>query len=210
MATALLEKQEAERPKAAKAEMGPVPYHWTVERFYRAANANVFDDPGRLEIIHGRIVEKMPEGGRHTGLRRRIARRLRAALEPGSFVCEECPLRIALDGEPIPDVLFTKKDDYGDQHPTPEDAVLLIEVSVTSVEYDLGEKALLYAQAGIADYWVVLGNEAAIVRHREPAPEGYQSVTRLAGGDTLSPLAAPEAVWTVDALLGREGAPEEN
>lgn len=185
-------------------------HHWTVEEFYRAAAAGEFDDPGRLEIIHGRVVEKMPEGGRHTGLRRRIARRLRAALEPDSFVCEECPLRIAFDGEPIPDVMFTREEDYGDQHPTPGDVVLLIEVSDTTATYDLGGKAVLYAQAGIADYWVVLVNEAAIVRHREPTPEGYQEVTRLVGNDTLSPLAAPEAAWTVIALLGREEAPEEN
>lgn len=181
--------------------------HWTVEEFYRAAADGAFSDPGWLEIIHGRVVEKMPEGGRHTVSRRRIARRLRAALEPGCFVCEECPLHIAFDGEPIPDVMFTRDEDYGDQHPTPEDVVLVIEVSDTTVAYDLGEKARLYALAGIRDYWVVLVNEAAIVRHREPTPEGYQEVTRLMGSDVISPLAAPEAFWTVDALLGREEEP---
>ena len=178
--------------------------HWTVEEFQRAASAGAFSDPGRLEILHGRVVKKMPEGGRHTGMRKRIARRLRAALEPNSFTCEECPLHIAFDGEPIPDVMFTREEDYGDKHPTPEDVALLIEVSDTTAAYDLGEKALLYAQAGVADYWVVLVNEAAIVRHRQPTLEGYQDVTRLTGDDQLSPLAAPEAVWMVGALLGRE------
>jgi len=50
---------------------------------------------------------------------------------------------------------------------------------------------------------VVLVNEAAIVRHREPTPEGYQEVTRLMGSDVISPLAAPDAAWTVDPLLNR-------
>ncbi len=182
--------------------------HWTVEEFHRAALTGAFKDSSRLEIIHGRIVEKMPEGGRHTGLRRRIGRRLRAALEPGSFVCEECPLRIAFDGEPIPDVMFTQKEDYGDRHPTPEDVTLLVEVADTTAAYDLGGKSVLYAQAGIADYWVVLVTDNAVVRHRQPTPGGYSEVIRLAGQDTLSPLAAPEAVWTVDALLGRAETPE--
>ena len=177
---------------------------WTVEEFYRAAFAGAFSHPGRLEIIHGRIKEKMPEGGRHTGLRRRIARRLTAALEPVSFVCEECPLRIAFDGEPIPDVMFTREEDYGDRHPTPADVVLLIEVADSSVENDLGEKALLYAQAGIIDYWVVLAGAQAIVVHRQPSANGYGEVTRLAGVDTLSPLSMPSTAWTVNALLGRE------
>ncbi len=190
-------------PNAAR-EQKTMEHHWTVDEFYRAAAAGKFDDPGRLELIHGRIQEKMPEGGRHTGLRRRIARRLRATLEPHSFVCEECPLRIAFDGEPIPDIMFTQEEDYGDRHPTPADVVLLLEVSDSSLEYDLGGKAVLYARAGITDYWVVLVSEAVIVVHREPSAEGYGSVTRLSGTDTLSPLAVPDAVWAVDMLLGKE------
>jgi len=100
--------------------------------------------------------------------------------------------------------------DAVERNPAPENVALLVEVADTTVTYDLGEKALLYAQAGISDYWVVLVNETAIVRHREPTPDGYQEVTRLAGQDTLSPLAVPEVVWMVNALLGREEAPEEN
>ena len=63
---------------------------------------------------------------------------------------------------------------------------------------------MLYAQAGIGGYWAVLVNESVIVRHRTPTPEGYQEVTRLAGADPFSPLAAPEVTWTVNALLGLE------
>ena len=189
-----------------KAEPRPEEHLWTLEEFDRAASAGVFSQPGRLEIIHGRIREKMPESGRHTGVRRRIARRLTAKLEPESFVCEECPLRIAFDGEPIPDIMFTRKEDYGDRHPTPADVVLLIEVSVSAAENDLGEKALLYAEAGIADYWVVLVNESMIVVHRLPTANGYQDVARLTGEDTLSPLAVPSVAWTVDELVGRAEA----
>ena len=64
------------------------------------------------------------------------------------------------------------------------------------------------AEVGVQDYWVVLVNENAVVVHRDPTPGGYSSVTRMAGADTLSPLAMPEAVWTIDTLLGREDAPE--
>ena len=63
---------------------------------------------------------------------------------------------------------------------------------------------MLYAQAGISEYWVVLINEATIVRHRTPTPGGYQDVTRLSSSDPFSPLAAPEVTWTVNALLGLE------
>ena len=212
MATALLERQDVQRLEAAQSEAGVVPYYWTVNAYYHAYEAGVFEDPQRLELIHGRIIRKMPQNAPHASLRRRLSRRLRGSMEPPFLVMEESPLRLALDGEPVPDLFIVTgvEGDYERRHPTQEDAVLVVEVSNTTVAFDLGEKALLYAQAGIADYWVVLVNESAIVRHRTPTPEGYQDVTRLAGDDTLSPLAAPEAAWTVNALLGREDAPEED
>ena len=212
MATALLDKQEFEEPRVENGETESVPYHWTVERFYRAANANVFDNPSRLEIIHGRIMEKMPTGPLHTTISYDLAERLRETFGLGYLVREERAIHIAFDGEPIPDIALVrgKSSDYRTGHPIPEKVSLLIEVSVASVEYDLGEKALLYAQAGITDYWVILVKEMAIVRHREPSASGYQSVVRLAGAETISPLAAPEIVWTVNTLIGREDAPKEN
>ncbi len=178
-------------------------HHWTVEEFYRAAAAGEFDDPDRLELVHGRL-NKIMQGDRHANLCSRLSRQLRRALDPPLFARDEKPVHIAFDGEPIPDVMFTYQEEYESRHPYPEDLALLLEVSDTSAAYDLGEKALLYAQAGVTDYWVVLVNEAAIVRHREPSAEGYQEVVRLAGADTLSPLAMPEAVWAVAALLGSE------
>lgn len=180
--------------------------YWTVEAFYHAAAAGQFNDPDGLELVHGGLIRLM-QGERHANLRARVSRRLRRALDPPLFARDENPLHIVFDGEPIPNVMFTYQEEYEGRHPFPEDVALLIEVADSSAEYDLGEKALLYAQAGIGDYWVVLVNEAAVLRHRGPTPEGYQEVTRLAGADAISPLAMPEAVWTIDALLGREESP---
>ena len=180
--------------------------HWTVDEFYRAAAAGQIDDPDRLELVHGRL-NKIMQGDRHANLCTCLSRQLRKALDPPLFARDEKPVHIAFDGEPIPDVMFTYQEEYDGRHPYPEDLALLVEVSDTSAAYDLGEKALLYAQAGVADYWVVLVNESLVVVHRGPTAEGYQEVTRLVGADALSPLAKPEAVWTTDALLGREESP---
>jgi Uma2 family endonuclease len=208
MATALLEKQKSTEPEIKQSETseGAAPYHWTVEAFTKASEAGVFGYSERLELIQGRIIKIMGQGPRHATLASEIADMLRDAAKKQFAIREEKPVRIDFDGEPIPDVMVLsgRQADYGNQQPVPEDVRLLVEVSVTTVEYDLGEKALLYAQAGVTDYWAVLVNEAAIVVHREPSPEGYQNVMRLAGTDSLSPLAMPEVVWTVNALLGHE------
>ena len=102
------------------------------------------------------------------------------------------------------------RTDYRKNHPVAQDASLIVEVSDTTIVYDISGKAKLYARAGIADYWVVLVRENAIVVHREPTPDGYQSIVRLSGAELISLLAAPDAVWTVDALLGREDLDMEN
>ena len=204
MATTLHEKQEVDRLETPL-QGG----QWTAEDFYRAAASGAFEDPDRLELIHGRLIRPM-QGERHANLCSRLSRQLRRALDPPLFAWDEKPVHIAFDDEPIPDLMFTYEEEYLGRHPFPEDLALLVEVSDATAAYDLGEKVLLYAQAGITDYWVVLVNEAAIVCHREPTPEGYQSVIRLAGNETLSPLAAPEIAWTVETLIGREEAPEGN
>lgn len=143
------------------------------------------------------------QGERHANLITRLSRRLRKTLDPPLFAREEKPVHIAFDGEPVPDLMFTYQEEYEGRHPFSEDVALLVEVADTSASSDLGEKALLYAQAGIPDYWVVLVNEPAIICHRMPTPNGYVEVVRLAGADTISPLAAPEIAWTIDTLLGQ-------
>ena len=175
MTTVLLERPKVKEPEANPSEAASVMHHWTVAALERATEAGVFDHPERLELIHGRIIENMPQSAPHTSLRRRIGRRLQGAMEPPYLVMDESPLRLALDGEPVPDVIVVSgvEEDYAQVHPTQAVTVLVVEVSNSTVAYDLGEKALLYAE------------------------------TRLTEEDTLSPLAAPGAVWTINTLLER-------
>ena len=206
MATVLLKKLDANEQSGVVENSDDLFSRlWTVDALYQALNAGFLEDSKRLELIHGRIIRKMPQSPVHTFLRRRLGQFLRDSMVPAFLVMEESPLRLAIDGEPVPDVFVASgsEKDYAERHPTQADTVLVVEVSNTTADYDLGEKALLYAQSGIFDYWVVLVNESTIVRHREPSPEGYGEVTRLSGGDTLSPLALPGVAWTVDALLGK-------
>lgn len=208
MATALLEKQKVEQPEngvsgAAAAEAELVPFHWTVERFYRAADADVFDDPGRLELVQGRIMEKMPQDPIHRAMRVRLGRQFRAAFTSRLVVIEECPVRLADDTELIADVVAAYGEEAGFdvRHPVGEDVAVLVEVANTTTASDLGEKAMQYAQSVVSDYWVILLKENAVVVHRDPSQEGYKEVTRLTGEDTLSPLAMPDVVWTINGLF---------
>jgi Uma2 family endonuclease len=54
-----------------------------------------------------------------------------------------------------------------------EDVLLVIEVSDETVQYDLGRKAEMYAEAGYPVYWVV--TEEGVHVHTEPTRTGYVS-----------------------------------
>ena len=211
MATAVLERQktdthEIEKPETEGAESAPFEYRWSVDAFMKAGDAGVFGNDARLELLQGRIYKVMGQASRHSTLASVIADMLRAATGKQFAVREEKPVQIAGDSLPIPDVsvLRGRQTDYNDHQPRPEEVALVVEVSITTADSDLNEKAAQYAYAKIQEYWVVLGNEDVIVRHRQPSPMGYQDVTRLTGTDTLSVLALPETVWTINALLGNE------
>jgi len=92
----------------------------------------------------------------------------------------------------------------------PASVILAIEVSDTSLRYDIGEKASLYASVGIADYWVVdIPNEQVRI-FRDPQPDaqqpfgfGYAIVTLHPRTDTIAPLSMPNGMILVDDLLLR-------
>jgi Uma2 family endonuclease len=92
-------------------------------------------------------------------------------------------------------------DDYTSRHPRPDDVFLLIEVSDTTLDYDRTEKLPAYGRAGVAEVWIVNLNDSTIEAYREPHFTGYGSKTLLRAGDTIAPLAFPDAALDVAELL---------
>ena len=97
-------------------------------------------------------------------------------------------------------------NDYRQTHPIT--AVLVVEVSDTTLAMDRTTKAALYARAGIEDYWIINLPDGVLEVHRQPAPmtdqplgHHYRSITRLTISDTLAPLARPNALVSVADLL---------
>ena len=88
---------------------------------------------------------------------------------------------------------WVKEKSYRRGRPTAADVLLIIEVAKTSRDYDLGEKADLYAAAGIREYWVVDIVELRLVIHREPRRGRYRSIESHSGDAEVCPRAMPEA-----------------
>jgi Uma2 family endonuclease len=106
----------------------------------------------------------------------------------------------SLESAPEPDLAWVVRRDYYHHRPTAEDVLLLIEVAETSLAYDTGEKAELYAAADIADYWVVDVAGRAIEVRRDPSGGRYRSLQTSTGQQSLHPLVLPEVALTPQAL----------
>jgi Uma2 family endonuclease len=163
--------------------------------------AGIIGGDERLELIGGRIVAISPEGAVHAGAIDLCAEALRRVFAAGHTVRVQHPLAIDPDDEPEPDIAVVRGSPRDHLADHPHEAVLVVEVAESSLEYDRGEKARLYARAGFADYWIVNLNHCCVEVHRDPTPAGYRNVISLTADDEVAPLAAASSRIPVAALL---------
>ena len=179
-------------------------WKFTVDDFQRMAEVGLLKEDDRVELIDGELIRMNPIGFGHGGHVKRLNRILSRGLDERALLSIQDPLQIRPRGQPQPDimVLRPREDDYSTSHPTASDVLLLIEVADSSLDYDLETKAAIYAQAGIADYWVVNLVGSQIIVLRQPVDGSYRSVQTLVHGDILRPLAFPDLAIPVADIVG--------
>jgi Uma2 family endonuclease len=107
----------------------------------------------------------------------------------------------AIDSEPQPDIALLRRKDYRRSHPEPDDVLLVIEVADSSLEKDRGLKSRMYAEASIADYWIVNLPDRCVEVRRDPQGGAYRSVETFRPGQDVRPLAFPDVVLPVARLF---------
>jgi Uma2 family endonuclease len=143
----------------------------------------------RVELIRGQIVAMSPQGPPHSSAVRRLNKLLTIALRNHADVQIQAPLAVADDSEPEPDVAVIEPGDYRSEHPT--SALLVIEVADSSLVKDRHDKALLYAEAGIPEYWIVNVVEQTVEVYLHPEAGTYRTVVTRSRRDILRPTRLP-------------------
>ena len=176
-------------------------YRWTRADYDRVIEAGGFGPEDRIELLDGELWEMTPQGSRHSAACDKVLFALQRVFTLGCFVRPGHPM--ALDGvsEPEPDfaVVGGVPGDHVEDHPS--EALLVVEVSLSSLPYDRGRKLVAYARNGVAEYWIVDLTADKLEVYREPEGERYASVRGLAPGDTIAPLHAPDPPIAVNDLL---------
>ncbi len=147
----------------------------------RMVELGMFDDEP-IELLEGALVEMSPEGSPHAWLIQEFTWLLARGLPEHLRLRVGNPLAASEWSEPEPDFAVVPVADYRREHPA--QAVLLIEISRSSLRKDLGVKARIYAAAGVPEYWVVDVAHGVVHRHREPSAAGYGEVV-VHGADAV-------------------------
>lgn len=131
-------------------------HRFSVDDYHRMIDAGILTEDDKVELLDGWIIDKMPQKPSHSSTVHRTGDTLDAVLPEGWFVRSQFPVTLS-GSEPEPDIAVVrgKNVDYEDRHPGSDDLGLLIEVSLESLVTDRGPKALLYARAKIAEYWII-------------------------------------------------------
>lgn len=189
------------------ASQQPRVLRWTVDQFNALAATGVFEGK-RPFLLDGVIWEQGPMNPPHGNALELLDVVIRPAFGSGWRFRSQTPLTVDADNNPFPDfaVLRGTPRDTPAAHPTT--AVLIIEVSDTTLRMDLTEKAERYATAGVPDYWVLDLENRCLIVHRDPAPlpkglgaTAYRSQQKFAATERVSPLAVPQASILVSELL---------
>ena len=197
------ERAASARPDALRAEsQAASAFQWTRARYDRAVDAGVFDDVARVELLDGLLVARMSQNRPHRVSTILLAQLLRDVFGADAHVQEEKPVALSDVSEPEPDiaVVLGSPRDY-DPHPGPDALLLVVEVSDTTLADDRTRKAALYAAAGVAEYWIVNLRDACLEVHRDPRGDAYAARTVHGPGESVVPLARPDASISVSDLL---------
>jgi Uma2 family endonuclease len=194
-------------PSSSLPDIEPSRRRWTREEYYRLGDLGWFQGQ-HTELIEGEIMVLSPQGPSHSYVTDHVAEDLRSSGWLDVWVRMQLPIDLGTFSEPEPDVsvVVGTSADYRDAHPT--FALLIVEVSDSTLAYDRGRKASLYAMRGVGDFWIVNMPDGQLEVHRDPRPDaaqpfgyGYASQEILQSGSVVSPLAAPQIAISVADLI---------
>jgi Uma2 family endonuclease len=177
----------------------------TLDEYYRMIDAGVFNHHRRMELIRGELREMSPIGNPHrnaVNLLNEWAVDCTVGLRDRLSVQVQNPIRLPeQQSVPEPDISWIARESLKSSAPSADIVFLVIEVADSTLAGDRGEKADLYAEAGIPDYWIVNLVDEQIEVHRDPLGGRYQTRHVCRAGDELRPLLFPECALEVGRVL---------
>lgn len=159
----------------------------TVVEYHQMGDAGILKEEG-LELINGEIIKMSPVGSHHASIVEKLKDLLTIGLFQKAIIRIQNPVCLSEYSEPEPDLAIVKyrEDYYKVAHPKPADVLVLIEVAVSSIEYDKEVKLPLYAKSQIPEFWLINVEKRQIEVHTIPAEDDYKVRKIYKADDVLS------------------------
>jgi Uma2 family endonuclease len=141
------------------------PKRFTLLDYHRLIELGFLTENDRVELIRGELMQMVAKGTPHTVCNTSLVYEMTMLLQRRAIVRGQEPIILPPDSEPEPDLMIARNrvdseallrsaDRYLSNHPSPADILLVVEVSDSTLKYDQEAKLSLYAELGIADYWI--------------------------------------------------------
>lgn len=176
----------------------------TVHEYHRMAKTGLLAPDARVELIEGEIIDMPPLGNPHMAVVDRLNRLLLNAVGERAIVRVQGSVRLGRFSEPQPDAVLLKprEDFYASRSATPEDCLLVVEASDSTLRKDYRIKVPLYARHGVPEVWIVDINGKQIHFFRSPVEGEYTDVSSTAQLGAKSIALLPDVTVDLSRLLG--------
>lgn len=178
---------------------------WDSKTYYKIGETGAFDGE-RVELIEGEVIQMSPQNHSHASAVGRLTNLLVVEFHQTHVVRVQLPLDLGNLSQPEPDFALVRSEDNEQSQPHPQTADLIIEVS-DSLTFDRGEKASVYAKAGLPEYWIVnlTSRQVEVLTAPGPDPEAplgyrYHSLATWRAG-AICPLFEPTKAISLAAIF---------
>lgn len=174
------------------------------DEIHKMIKVGILPEESGWELIRGEIVRRMSIGSKHVGTVIKIGKLFERKIGEDVLVSTQNPVHLDEYNEPEPDVALLKPrgDFYTESLPTPTDVLLLVEVSDSTVEYDREFKKILYAEAEVAEFWLVNLKNNTIECYTSPKNGNYRLAKILEKGETIKSETIEKLTLQVEEILG--------
>ena len=175
-----------------------------VHDYERMVLVGILHEQDRVELIQGEVLDMSPIGQDHEGIVNALNLALVLACQGKAIVSVQNSIRLDRWSVPQPDfAVFRYREDFylEGRRPTPADALLLVEVADSSLQYDRKVKLPLYAAAGVLEYWIVDLKQRVVDAYTRLEGGGYAGEAKYKGGDQVMLAATPDIVVTLPVVF---------
>ena len=164
---------------------------FTVDDIARMIDAGIIGEDEKFELIEGEIVVAASKGFAHERIKAALTIAVARALPDHLTMGVETTLRLTNTTMLEPDIAVFPKELFRKSSIRfaaldPGQAALVIEVAASSLAYDKGLKARLYARHRVKEFWVVDANEAVTWVHTGPIGEQWSSIVERGPDEALT------------------------